>query len=277
MQGSVQAAQAAAIASERAAPKSTGKCAMRVRQALEASGYQEPPGRPGSAYQYATTGFISKYGFERLNVDPISYKPQTGDISITDRFNNHQHGHIAIYDGKNWISDFKQKSINIYSDLPRSNAKNLISIWRHPGYGTPSSDEASLNGLQDLTVSEESEIKDTPKAKYDNLEITPNSKSTSTTSTTSVASYSSSKSSTSKTSNTEIASKSPSISMTETNKILAKQLEVQVKQLEVQMNMDQTLTQLLNNSNNFDPMKLMPKEDKPMPKPAIGIQRNIAV
>lgn len=277
MQGSVQAAQAAAIASERAAPKSTGKCAMRVRQALEASGYQEPPGRPGSAYQYATTGFISKYGFERLNVDPISYKPQTGDISITDRFNNHQHGHIAIYDGKNWISDFKQKSINIYSDLPRSNAKNLISIWRHPGYGTPSSDEASLNGSQDLTVSEESKIKDKPKATYANLEITPNSKSTSTSSTTSVASYSSSKSSTSKTSNTEIASKSPSISMTETNKILAKQLEVQVKQLEVQMNMDQTLIQLLNNSNNFDPSKLMPKEDKPMPKPAIGIQRNIAV
>ena len=277
MQGSVQAAQAAAIASERAAPKSTGKCAMRVRQALEASGYQEPPGRPGSAYQYATTGFISKYGFERLNVDPISYKPQTGDISITDRFNNHQHGHIAIYDGKNWISDFKQKSINIYSDLPRSNAKNLISIWRHPGYGTPSSDEASLNGSQDLTLSEELKIKDTPKAKYANLEITPNSKSTSTPSTTSVASYSSSKSSTSKTSNTEIASKSPTISMTETNKILSKQLEVQVKQLEVQMNMDQTLTQLLNNSHNFDPSKLMPMEDKPMPKPAIGIQRNIAV
>lgn len=93
----------------------------------------------------------------------------------------------------------------------------------------------------------------------------------------SVASYSSSNSSTPKTSSVEIANNSPTISMTETNKILAKQLEVQVKQLEVQMNMDQTLTQLLNNSNNFDPSKLMPKEEKTTPKPAIGIQRNIAV
>lgn len=279
MKGSSQAATAAAIASERAAPKSTGKCAMRVRQALEAGGYQEPPGRPGSAYQYATTGFINKYGFERINVDPLSYKPQVGDISITDRFNKHKHGHIAIYDGKNWISDFRQKSISIYSDLPKSNAKNLISVWRDPGYGNPSSDEASLNGSQDLTTTEEADIKNESKVSYASLDVDIGGKSTDTTTkptNTTVSSYSS-KSITPKSSNIEISSKSPSLGMTETNKILTKQLEVQVKQLEVQMSMDQTLTQLLNSSNNFDPSKLMPKENKPIPTPAIGIKRNIAV
>lgn len=136
----------------------------------------------------------------------------------------------------------------------------------------------------------------TPKASYADLKITPDSKSNSgsvttassspsytpsksygESSSTSVASYSSSKSTTPKSSSVEIANNSPTISMSETNKILAKQLEVQVKQLEVQMNMDQTLTQLLNNSNNFDPSKLMPREEKTTPKPAIGIQRNIAV
>lgn len=129
--GSPVAEMAGKIARENAEPKSTGSCARYVRTALEEAGYQEPPGRPLSAYQYETTGFINKYGFSKVDTNnPLTFKPKPGDISITKAFNNHKHGHIAIYDGQNWVSDFKQKSISIYRDLPTSNAKDYISIYR---------------------------------------------------------------------------------------------------------------------------------------------------
>lgn len=129
--GSELAKKASDIADENSNEKSQGRCAQYVRQSLASAGYKEPPGRPTSAYQYATTGFIEKYGFERLKVDnPLTYTPQKGDISITNRFGKHEHGHIAIYDGKNWNSDFKQKSISIYSDLPSGKAGDYISVYR---------------------------------------------------------------------------------------------------------------------------------------------------
>ena len=38
-------------------------------------------------------------------------KPQLGDIYIITKTDKHQYGHIAGYDGSQWISDFKQKVI----------------------------------------------------------------------------------------------------------------------------------------------------------------------
>lgn len=129
--GSPIAEKAGEIASENAETKSTGSCARYVRTALEQAGYQEPPGRPLSAYQYETTGFINKYGFSKIDAgNPLTFKPKPGDISITKAFNEHKHGHIAIFDGKNWVSDFKQRSVSIYRDLPQKDAKDYISIYR---------------------------------------------------------------------------------------------------------------------------------------------------
>lgn len=129
--GSYLAARAGLFARENAESQSTGSCAKYVRESLAEAGYAEPPGRPGSAYQYETTGFINKYGFQKVDAgNPLTYSPKPGDISITRAFNDHKHGHIAIYDGKNWVSDFVQKNISIYRDLPVSKAKDYISIYR---------------------------------------------------------------------------------------------------------------------------------------------------
>ena len=36
--------------------------------------------------------------------------PRKGDISVLPQNHHSSFGHIAIYDGKQWVSDFKQKS-----------------------------------------------------------------------------------------------------------------------------------------------------------------------
>lgn len=133
------AVSAAEIARENAGNEPKGNCAENISRALAEAGYAEPQGRPASAYQYESTGFINQYGFTKVDVgDPMSYKPQVGDISIIKPFNDHKDGHIAIYDGKNWISDHKQSSISPFKDLPKDKSKELISIYRDttkPGSG----------------------------------------------------------------------------------------------------------------------------------------------
>ena len=37
-------------------------------------------------------------------------------VVIIDSFNSHKYGHIAIWTGKNWVSDFKQNNCDIYKD-----------------------------------------------------------------------------------------------------------------------------------------------------------------
>jgi hypothetical protein len=36
------------------------------------------------------------------------YKPEAGDIAVFEGFAGHTSGHIEIYNGHQWISDFKQ-------------------------------------------------------------------------------------------------------------------------------------------------------------------------
>ncbi|MEN8285716.1 glucosaminidase domain-containing protein [Acinetobacter baumannii] len=89
--------------------KSRGLCAMYVRLAFEAAGGKVNP-RPASAYQYVRVMQDNEF----REVDKDGYTPQIGDIYIIDRFGSHVHGHISGYDGSQWISDFRQKGINIY-------------------------------------------------------------------------------------------------------------------------------------------------------------------
>lgn len=88
---------------------STGRCAQYVRRALDAGG-ADTTGHPVSASDYAPV--LLQNCFVEISTD--GYIPQRGDIYIISRFANHIHGHIAGYDGTQWISDFKQAHANIY-------------------------------------------------------------------------------------------------------------------------------------------------------------------
>jgi hypothetical protein len=65
-------------------------------------------------------------GFAKLGHDSGHYKQ--GDVVIFDGLNkSHPEGHMAMYDGKIWISDFKQHDI-----YPGSGFKSVKhKIYRH--------------------------------------------------------------------------------------------------------------------------------------------------
>jgi hypothetical protein len=56
----------------------------------------------------------------------LNYKK--GDVVVFDAAGKHKHGHIQIYNGKNWVSDFKQKSFYVWKDVPAN--KVNFTIYR---------------------------------------------------------------------------------------------------------------------------------------------------
>ncbi|MBR8719832.1 hypothetical protein IX307_001058 [Bacteroides pyogenes] len=86
---------------------STGYCARYVRQALEAGG-MSTDGRPGSACDYDT--WLQSQGFRVVHVTG-TYTPEAGDIVVFEALSGHPHGHIAMYNGQQWISDFVQRDM----------------------------------------------------------------------------------------------------------------------------------------------------------------------
>lgn len=90
-----------------------GSCASHVRSALEAGGFSTD-GRPKSACDYDT--YLKNRGF--IEVDKTNYTPQKGDIVVHEAIpstgpndKGHPHGHIAMYCGSQWVSDFVQRDM----------------------------------------------------------------------------------------------------------------------------------------------------------------------
>lgn len=113
---SKKAQAAAAKASARALGRSAGKCARYVREALQAAGYKFTP-QP-SAYMYHTNGILTKMGFTKL---PEGTPEAPGDVIVWGPIPGHPHGHIQIFDGKDWVSDFKHsRDLRPYGKSPHS-------------------------------------------------------------------------------------------------------------------------------------------------------------
>lgn len=105
-----RAVKAATIATQRAKPNSTGYCAKYVADALLAAGYKFT--RQNSAYMYAS-GPLSGAGFTNIG---NSGKYQIGDVMVWSAHGVGSkggaiHGHIQIFNGRNWVSDFIQNNL----------------------------------------------------------------------------------------------------------------------------------------------------------------------
>ena len=55
------------------------------------------------------------------------YAPQRGDVVVFAGSDANPHGHIAIYDGGHWVSDFRQRNMSPY----RTGAPPSV-IYRFP-------------------------------------------------------------------------------------------------------------------------------------------------
>lgn len=109
--------------------KSSGKCAKYVRLMLEAGGISTD-GRPVAAKNY--TRFLPTKGFkhiaslwggaEQSNFSSHAAKP--GDIAVMD---HGTYGHICMWTGSQWVSDFIQRNMWVYS------GNGTCEIFRYGG------------------------------------------------------------------------------------------------------------------------------------------------
>lgn len=95
---------------ENAKSSSTGCCAKYVRKALQAGGIKTKMallnGKLSHAWKYEN--FLPDIGFSELSVN--SYTPSIGDIVVFGKSSLHTSGHILMFNGTNWVSDFIQKT-----------------------------------------------------------------------------------------------------------------------------------------------------------------------
>ena len=93
--------------------RSSHHCAMYCRLGMEAAGLDtgDRP-RSGDAGDYGP--FLLRHGAQTVPQD--SYVPQVGDVVVFDKTEQHPYGHIEMYDGHQWVSDFMQHSFSPYRD-----------------------------------------------------------------------------------------------------------------------------------------------------------------
>ena len=111
-------AKAAKYLDDNAEPASTGKCATYVRRALEAGGVVINP-HPVFARDYGPALVVN--GFKPVAMK--DYAPQAGDVVVIQPYAagnaadgksfkaSDPAGHIAMFDGTIWVSDFKQRDM----------------------------------------------------------------------------------------------------------------------------------------------------------------------
>jgi hypothetical protein len=103
---------------------SQGRCAEYTRQAIEAGGVTLV--RQTHAKDYGTS--LLAAGFQELQAAPVTY--DRGDVVVIESFDSNPAGHMAMYDGSQWISDFRQREL--YPG-PSYRAKQPgYAIYRYP-------------------------------------------------------------------------------------------------------------------------------------------------
>jgi len=104
---------------------SQGQCAKYVRLAIEAGGVTIAPPRPVYAKDYGPK--LASLGFSK--VEATDYVPRKGDIAVIQPPKGQTAGHIQIYNGTNWVSDFVQGS-GIYPGPAYRKEKVAYEIYR---------------------------------------------------------------------------------------------------------------------------------------------------
>ncbi len=111
--GTLHKGQLAAWMDAHALTRSSHRCAMYCRLGMEAAGLSTQD-RPlsGDAGDYGP--FLLRHGAQVVAKD--SYTPQVGDTIVFDKTAQHPYGHIQMYDGQRWVSDFMQHGFSPYRD-----------------------------------------------------------------------------------------------------------------------------------------------------------------
>ena len=101
---------------------SHGRCARYVREAIAAGGISVA--HTASAHDYG--GPLLAAGFYRV----AGAYPLKGDVVVIQPIPHHPDGHMAMYDGTIWISDFKQYH-GFYPGQSYRQLHPAFQIYRH--------------------------------------------------------------------------------------------------------------------------------------------------
>ncbi|AUC76030.1 hypothetical protein [Olleya sp. Bg11-27] len=108
----------------KAHPKSIHRCALYVREAIDAGGLL---GLSGDAEKYYNTDRLINKGFTMIGTNKETITLKKGDIAAFKEQIGHKWGHIAMYNGNQWVSDFKQ---NRFWVSKKYEAANEYKIFR---------------------------------------------------------------------------------------------------------------------------------------------------
>ncbi len=100
--------------------KCAGKCAQVVREAIEAATGVALV-RQESAKDYGSS--LIKAGFK-----VVTDAPKAGDVAIYGAIDKHPDGHMQVYTGSKWLSDFVQT--DQYPGPNYRNAKAKYTLYR---------------------------------------------------------------------------------------------------------------------------------------------------
>jgi len=121
---------------------STRNCAQFTREAIEA-GFENqcvhmplPPPRNGKSRAKDYGSGLIALGFHPVPPMCGDYLP--GDVVIIDGFAGHEDGHMAMYDGKQWISDFAQNDYvgregGLYPGPEYQKQRPTYQLYRYSG------------------------------------------------------------------------------------------------------------------------------------------------
>ena len=108
--------------------KSESLCARYVRQAIEAGGIRlDLRLRTAGVSAYGYGPSLEGAGFVAM---PPGTEPQAGDVAIFPAIKDHPDGHMTIFNGSAWYSDFPQK--DIYAGRGYRERKAAYTLYRRP-------------------------------------------------------------------------------------------------------------------------------------------------
>ena len=105
--------------------QSSGRCAEFVRKAVEAGGVILI--RRVSAKDYGPS--LDQVGF-RLVGGGVDGQYYPGDVAVIQPIAGHPHGHMAMYNGQIWISDFRQTH-GLYPGHSYRLVKPVYALYRY--------------------------------------------------------------------------------------------------------------------------------------------------
>ena len=107
-----------------------GRCGEYVRKALQAGGAKFHGRYPPTGKEYGPT--LEMLGFHKITVeDPAKFTFLKGDVMVMEPYKGSTAGHVAGYDGKDWISDFVQNDFWAGPRYRNQKPRPIYAIYRY--------------------------------------------------------------------------------------------------------------------------------------------------